>query len=125
MNPIPVEAIQKAVGDARLQAAIYSSTGRLMDKRAHSIEPEEIDDFQGLRTQAHALKKHAIDHLDYYLEQLEQNVIARGGKVVWCRDGNEAVQFVIQLSKEKGVRRIVKSKSMTTEEIDLNEHLEH
>jgi L-lactate dehydrogenase complex protein LldF len=125
MNPIPVEAIQKAVGDSRLQAAIYSSTGRLMEKRAHSIEPEEIDDFQGLRTQAHALKKHAIDNLDYYLEQLEQNVIARGGKVIWCRDANEAVQFVLNLSKEKGVKRIVKSKSMTTEEIDLNEHLEH
>ncbi|MEP7366416.1 MAG: LutB/LldF family L-lactate oxidation iron-sulfur protein [Acidobacteriota bacterium] len=125
MNPIPVEAIQKAVGDSRLQAAIYTSTGRLIEKRAHAIEPEEIDDFQGLRTQANALKKHAIDNLDYYLEQLERNVTARGGKVVWCRDANEAVQFVLNLAKEKGVKRIVKSKSMTTEEIDLNEHLEH
>lgn len=125
MNPIPVEAIQKTVGDPRLQAAIYSSTGRLMEKRAHAIEPEAIEDFQGLRTQANALKKHAIDNLDHYLEMLERNVTGRGGKVVWCRDAAEAVQFVLGLAKEKGVKRIVKSKSMTTEEIDLNEHLEH
>ncbi len=125
MNPIPVDAIKNTLADARLQNAIYSSTARLMDKRAHAIEPGAIDDFQGLRTQANAIKRHAIDNLDYYLEELERNVIARGGKVVWCRDAGEAVQFVLQLSREKGVKRIVKSKSMTTEEIDLNEHLEH
>lgn len=80
MNPIPVDAIKSTLSDARLQNAIYSSTARLMDKRAHAIAPDAIDDFQGLRTQANAIKRHAIDNLDYYLEQLEQNVIAREGR---------------------------------------------
>jgi len=124
MNPIPVEAIQKAVGDARLQTAIYSSTARLIDKRRNAVDPFGWDEFQELRSQANAVKKHAIENLDHYLELLEKNVTARGGKVIWCRTASEAVQFITGLAKEKGVRRIVKSKSMTTEEIDLNEHLE-
>jgi L-lactate dehydrogenase complex protein LldF len=49
----------------------------------------------------------------------------RGGKVIWARDASEAADFVLGLAKEKNARRLVKSKSMTTEEIDLNERLEH
>jgi L-lactate dehydrogenase complex protein LldF len=125
MNPIPVEAIRKTIGDARLQTAIYSSTARLIDKRRNAVEPFGWDEFQELRTQANAIKRHAIENLDHYLELLEHNVTARGGKVVWCRTAAEAVQFIASLARDKGVRRIVKSKSMTTEEIDLNEHLLH
>ncbi len=50
---------------------------------------------------------------------------AHGGKVVYCKDGTEVSDFVLALAKERGARLIVKSKSMTTEEVDLNERLEH
>ena len=96
-----------------------------MDKRAHVVAPDALPDYQELRDQAHALKKHTLENLDYYLEQFEANVIARGGKVVWCKDGGEAAEFLARLAKEKKARLLVKVKSMTTEEIDLNEHLEH
>jgi L-lactate dehydrogenase complex protein LldF len=78
-----------------------------------------------LRTQANALKKHAIDNLDHYLEEFERNVEAYGGKVVYCKDATEVSDFVLDLAKRRGSRLIVKSKSMTTEEVDLNERLEH
>src|SRR6185369_2881777 len=82
-------------------------------------------DYQELRTQANAIKKHAIENLDHYLETFERNVEAHGGKVVYCKDGTEVSDFILALAKERRAHLIVKSKSMTTEEIDLNERLEH
>ena len=115
---------RKTLADVNLQAAVYSGTGRLMQKRQAVVDREVLPDYQELRDQARALKKHALENLDYYLEQFESQVVARGGKVVWCRDGNEAAAFLVRLAGEKNARLLVKSKSMTTEEIDLNEHLE-
>ena len=59
------------------------------------------------------------------LGTLRYAVVAHGGKVVWCRDATEVSDFVLNLAKERQAKLIVKSKSMTTEEIDLNERLEH
>jgi L-lactate dehydrogenase complex protein LldF len=55
----------------------------------------------------------------------ERNVEAHGGKVIFCKDAEEVADFVLALAKDRGARLIVKSKSMTTEEVDLNERLEH
>ena len=59
-----------------------------------------------------------------YLEQLERNVVAQGGKVIWASSGVEACDFILDLARQRGVKLVVKSKSMTTEEIHLNERLE-
>src|SRR5947209_15200795 len=118
------EKIQQTLANSKLQLAIYTSTGRLIDHRKKSLTGQ-LPDFQDLRAHANAIKKHTIENLDYYLEQLEVNVQAHGGKVVWCRDAQAVADFVLSLAKERGSRLIVKSKSMTTEEIDLNERLEH
>src|SRR5689334_23592068 len=117
--------INKTLANANLQLAIYTATGRLKEKRIENVAPEVLPDYQELRTQANALKKHAIENLDYYLEQFERNVEMRGGKVVYCKDGAEVSDFILGLAKERRARLIVKSKSMTTEEVDLNERLEH
>lgn len=125
MNPIPEQKINKALNDQRLQLAIYDATGRLMQKRKDSVMDPIAENFQAWRDQANAIKRHTIENLDYYLEQLERNVIKRGGKVIWAKDAEEAVSFVRGLCRQKGVKRIVKSKSMTTEEVELNHALEH
>ncbi len=52
-------------------------------------------------------------------------MVAHGGQVVFCRDGQEVADFVLALAKKNGARLIVKSKSMTSEEIHFNERLEH
>jgi len=119
------QKIHTTLADANLQLAIYTATGRLKEKRVESVAPEVLPDYQDLRTQANALKKHAIENLDYYLEQFERNVVAHGGKVVYCKDATEVSDFVLSLAKDRGAKLIVKSKSMTTEEVDLNERLEH
>ena len=124
MSQIFDEKIQQTLANSKLQLAIYTSTGRLMDHRKKSLTGQ-VPDFEDLRTHANAIKKHTIENLDYYLEQLEANVEAHGGKVVWCRDGQQVADFVLALARERDAKLIVKSKSMTTEEIDFNERLEH
>ena len=117
--------IHSTLADANLQLAIYTATGRLKDKRIEAVSADALPDYQELRTQANALKRHTIENLDHYLEEFERNLGARGGKVVYCKDGTEVADFILALAKERGAHLIVKSKSMTTEEIDLNERLEH
>jgi L-lactate dehydrogenase complex protein LldF len=119
------QKIDTALANANLQLAVYTATGRLMSHRRTSLEFDGFGDFEQLRTQANAIKKHTIDNLDYYLEEFERNVEAHGGKVIYCSTGTEVADFVLSLAKERGSELIVKSISMTTEEIDLNERLEH
>src|SRR5258708_26758516 len=119
------QKIHQTLEDANLQLAIYTATGRLKDRRTDVVSDAALPDYQELRTQANALKKHTIENLDHYLEEFERNVVAHGGKVVYCKDASEVSDFVLSLAREKNARLIVKSKSMTTEEVDLNERLEH
>ena len=115
--------IHETVSNPQLQLTIYTATGRLVDKRKGSVTAEQLPEYQDLRTQANAVKKHTIENLDYYLEQFERQVTAHGGKVVYCKDGDDVADFVLALAKETKARLIVKSKSMTPEEIDFNERL--
>jgi L-lactate dehydrogenase complex protein LldF len=119
------QKVHETLVDGELQLAIYTATGRLKEKRIEAVAADALPDYQELRTQANALKKHSIDNLDHYLEEFERNVTAHGGKVVYCKDGTEVSDFVLALAKERAAHLIVKSKSMTTEEVDLNERLEH
>ena len=118
------QKIHETLADTRLQQAVYTATGRLKDSRLAVIAPHVLPDYQELRAHAHLLKRHTVDHLDHYLEKFQRNVESRGGQVVFCKNGAEVADFVLALAKKRGARLIVKSKSMTTEEVDLNEHLE-
>jgi len=75
------------------------------------------------RRKAKNVKWKAIENLDKYLEQFEKNFTARGGKVIWAETAEEALEAVVNICKEKGARQVVKSKSMVTEELHLNDHL--
>lgn len=72
-----------------------------------------------------ALIKHrCIENLDLVLDQLDKNCTANGIKVIWAVDAKEAVEEIIKIFNEKNVKTSVKMKSMVTEELELNEHLE-
>jgi len=114
--------IQTTLADKKLQTAIYSATARLAGGRRAVVEA--LPDYQELRTHAHEIKKHALDHLDFYLDQLERNVERNGGQVIWANTAAEACEFISHLARERGAKLAVKSKSMVTEEIHLNHHLE-
>src|SRR5882757_9657096 len=100
------EKIHQTISNPELQLAVYTATGRLMDKRKSTVG-DSLPEYQELRDQANALKKQTIDNLDHYLEQFERNVEAHGGKVVYCKDGNDVADFVLDLAKRKQARLIV------------------
>ena len=123
--PMTSAPMKRTLENQPLQLALYANTGRLIDKRRSAVDAHTSAEFEELRTHANAIKRHAIEHLDHYLEEFERNVEAHGGKVIWCEDGAAVADFVLKLAKERGESLIVKSKSMTTEEIDFNERVEH
>ncbi|HTO05632.1 MAG TPA: lactate utilization protein B [Myxococcota bacterium] len=103
-------------------AAHAAAVGALRDKRdaAGRAEP----DFERLREQARAIKAHTLDHLDVYLERFEARAQQAGARVHFAADAAELRRVVTELLVAKGARRVVKSKSMLTEECALNPHLE-
>ncbi|MGN6420503.1 MAG: LutB/LldF family L-lactate oxidation iron-sulfur protein, partial [Pseudobacter sp.] len=70
------------------------------------------------------VKWRAIEMLDQYLEEFESNITRRGAKVLWAEDAKQALEQVMKICEEKNCKTIVKSKSMVTEEIHLNDYLE-
>lgn len=76
------------------------------------------------RSRAAGLRNRVIENLDKYLIEFESNFTRRGGKIIWATDADEANREIIALLKSKGVSEVVKSKSMVTEEIHLNEALQ-
>jgi len=76
------------------------------------------------KTRASFVKSQAINYLHDYLLQFEKNITAHGASVVWAENTDEAIAAVKKIMIENNSKTVVKSKSMTTEEIDLNDHLE-
>ncbi|MGW5120496.1 LUD domain-containing protein, partial [Streptomyces noursei] len=107
--------------DTRLRANLAHATRTIRDKRARAVA--ELDDWAQLRAAGAAIKDRTLRHLDHYLEQLEESVVAAGGRVHWAADADEANRIVARLVRETGEREVVKVKSMATQEIGLNEAL--
>ncbi len=80
---------------------------------------ETIPQWQAWREAAHRIKAYSIAHLDKLLVEFERNVAARGATVLFARDAAEANRYVLEIAREHGTRRVVKSKSMVTEEMEL------
>jgi len=91
-------------------------------KRAALVAEKE--DWQALRAAGAAIRSEALEHLDLYLEQFEQRCTAAGGVVHWAADAAEACRIVAGLLREVDATEVIKIKSMTTAEIDLNAALE-
>ena len=95
----------------------------LRQKRDDAIK--EIKEWESLREQADNIKAHTLSNLDIYLEEFEKNALNNGLKVYWAKDALEHNQIVYKILKENGAKKVVKSKSMLTEECHLNSFLEN
>ncbi len=111
-----------AIRNQNLQRALKNATDRFRTVREKATG--EIKNWENLREKARGIKQDTIEHLDQYLEILEENVTKAGGNVHWAKDGSEACDIVLDIAQKNRVRSVVKSKSMTTEEIELNHALE-
>jgi L-lactate dehydrogenase complex protein LldF len=115
------KAAKAAVADSQLRRNLTHATHTIRAKRAGAVA--ELDDWERLRQAAKAIKDHTLANLDTYLVRLEENVTKAGGQVHWARDAAEANAIVATLVQKAGADRVVKVKSMATQEIGLNEAL--
>jgi L-lactate dehydrogenase complex protein LldF len=88
------------------------------------IGKQQFTNVMDARERAKNTKWEAIEHLDQYLLEFEKKITARGARVVWAEDTEQALTEIGKICKEKHCKTLVKSKSMVTEEIHLNDYLE-
>jgi L-lactate dehydrogenase complex protein LldF len=112
----------KAAADERLKNAVSSNTMRQYQGR--QLRMSELPNADALRTLAGQIKQHTLDYLDFYLEQVQASVTRNGGKVHFARDGEAAKRIIADIAKTSGCTRVIKSKSMASEEIELAHFLE-
>ncbi|MFG1397864.1 LutB/LldF family L-lactate oxidation iron-sulfur protein [Roseixanthobacter pseudopolyaromaticivorans] len=111
-----------ALADAPLQQALAKVGPSFIGRR--SAAAAKLPEFEALRDSARDIKNHTLAHLDLYLERYEQQVIAAGGHVHFAVDAAEARDIVTRICRDAGARTVTKGKSMVSEEIGLNAHLE-
>ena len=85
---------------------------------------DQFKDIELARERAAALKHRIVNNLEIYLVEFAANFEKNGGKIIWAQNAEEATQEILSLMRKKEAKNVVKSKSMITEEIELNEVLE-
>ena len=111
-----------ALADPQLQRALAGLPGSLVAQRRRAYEA--LPEFEALRDVGRDIRDHALRNLDLYLELYEERATAAGAKVHWARDAAEARAIILRLCQEAGAKLVTKGKSMVSEEIALNAHLE-
>ncbi|AAU37358.1 MULTISPECIES: LutB/LldF family L-lactate oxidation iron-sulfur protein [Basfia] len=107
------EIMRKAV--VKAQETIGANRQKMVDELGHWEEWRDL---------AKQIRNHVLQNLDAYLYQLSENVIKNGGHVFFAETAEEATNYIRRIAREKNAKKIVKSKSMVTEEIGLNAVLE-
>jgi len=112
----------RALADVQLQKALGNVKQGFIDKRQQAAA--KLPEFEALRDSARDIKNHTLEHLDLYLEAYEEKVKASGGHVHFARNADEARAVILGICREAGARTVTKGKSMISEEIGINHHLE-
>ena len=113
-----------ALKNTQLQQALKRAGTGFDGARRQAIDSVGPDNWELWRDEARKIKVHALENLDYYLDLLEQKVTENGGEVHFAKDSEEANLIVSQIAKSRNVQIATKSKSMVSEELDLNKVLE-
>ncbi len=123
VNPKPYPAAARvALSDPQLRRNLGKATGAIREKRLRVVA--ELPDWQALRDAGAAIKTDAMARLPELLDQLEASVMRAGGTVHWARDAAEANRITLEVVKRHNAREVIKIKSITTDEIGLNDALQ-
>src|SRR6266446_538669 len=119
-KPLPMfpQAAKLALANSQLRRNLGKATTTIRNKRASVVS--ELSDWEALRAAGSSIKAHVMRHLEEYLLQLEVAVQRAGGQVHWARDADEANRIITGIIRGIGADRVVKVKSLTTDEIHLN-----
>src|SRR5258708_8000 len=115
------EAAAAALTDSQLRHNLAKATRTIRGRRQMVVA--EVADWEELRSDGSAIREEALMSLDNQLTQLERSVVDSGGIVHWARDAAEANEIIVRLVQDAGADEVVKVKSLTTDEIELNDAL--
>lgn len=116
------ENARRAMADPGLQKALTTAKGAFLQRRAVAVG--NLPEFEQLRNIGRDIKNHALANLDFYLETYAANVERAGGKVHWCSTPDEARAAVLKICQDADAKTVTKGKSMISEELGINAHLE-
>ncbi|QDF95948.1 iron-sulfur cluster-binding protein [Azoarcus sp. DD4] len=114
------------LADRVLQENLGKAKSKFVDARRRAVAEYEEDDgadFEALREAGKAIRNRALANLDVWLETFEAKATARGAQVMYARDGEEICRLVTDIARRHGATKVVKSKSMLSEEAGLNQAL--
>lgn len=117
------ERYHKGLADENLRQNVRVATTRMAGARETRLT-QDLVDVAAWKQAAKSIKEHTIAHLDYYLAQAADNIRKNGGQVHFAVDGDEAREIIVDIAKRVGAKKVVKSKSMVSEETHLNHALE-
>jgi L-lactate dehydrogenase complex protein LldF len=121
MSNHPQEAAKFVANDERMH---WHDKALWFVRKKRDLSSKSVPEWEELREIAGGIKQHTLSKLDFYLEEFEKNATAKGIVVHWAKDAQEHNEIVYSLLKKNSVKKIVKSKSMLTEECHLNPYLE-
>ena len=116
------ERAHEKLNDALLQSNLKKMQGKFVAKRRAAIT--ELDDFEGTRDAGKAIRQRGLDDLDTWLALFEENATRRGAKVLWAETPADVNALVLEIARRHDVRKIIKSKSMVSEESALDHAIE-
>lgn len=116
------QRVETALGRDFQRQALRRAQEGMRDRRR--IATTRFPAWEEWRARTEAIRAHTVNHLDHYLEQFAAQAEGKGARIFFAATASEATEYVVQLARQKGVKRVVKGKSMVSEEIGLNEALE-
>ncbi len=116
------ESAHELLQNTQLRHNVHHATEVIRRKRARVVD--ELRDWEELRDTAHEIKEHTLRYVASYLEQFETACTEAGGKVHWARDAEEANNIIVGIIQSHKEKEVIKVKTMTSDEILLNEALE-
>src|ERR1017187_10590464 len=119
--PFP-QAVLPVLRNPQLRKNVAHAIDVIQAKRAKLVA--EKKDWQELRAAASAIRAHALENLGAYLEEFETRCTAAGGTVHWAADADEARRIILDLLRQEKASEVIKIKTMTSAEIQLNPYLE-
>lgn len=108
--------------DTFMRNAVSDAQDRMRMNKLNA--QEDLGNWEEWRDHSEEIRKHTLENLDYYLNMLSENVAAAGGNVFFAETKEEANEYIQNVLKKKGAKKVAKAKSMVTEEIDLNRAIE-
>lgn len=116
------QRVEAGLNNQTMRTAVPLTQDNLRVNRIKAMA--ELGDVEEWRELASEIRKHTLENLDSYLQQLAENVRKLGGHVHFAPQAADALAYVEQVVRDHQAKKVVKSKSMVTEEIRLNHHLE-